>query len=264
MIVQVKKIPIANQVIIEHIARRIERNANAFILVVGDVGSGKSYFAMDFALALGNRFSCSFDMSWVGFTAQKTLEVVLREHKPGQPILLDEMGVAMGSRRFMTKENIGMSFVLQTVRFLNQCILFTVPDLSFVDIHARKLFHYLAICKPKFRGDKNFISFRKVEKSRKDPNKVFFKPIPYRARDESIKYAGTYTTTKPHQWLLDAYEKERREYILAMYNTQKDILSGQQSQGKKEMGKISKPCSLCNNIIDADANFCTFCGGTVE
>jgi hypothetical protein len=259
-----KKIPISNRVVIEHIARRIGRNANALILVVGDVGSGKSYFAMDFGMTLADRFSCSFDMSWVGFTAQKTLEVVLREHKRGQPILLDEMGVAMGSRRFMTKENVGLSFVLQTVRFMNQCILFTVPELSFVDIHARKLFHYIALCKPRFRGDKNFVSVKKIEKSKKDPNKIYFRAIPYRAEDGAIKYAGTYTTTKPPKWLVDDYERVRGEYIRDMYNKQKEIMEGGQAQGKKKEEKTSKPCPFCNNIIEASSNFCTYCGGTVQ
>jgi hypothetical protein len=261
---ELKTVPVANKVIIEHIARRINRNANAFVLVVGDVGSGKSYFAMDFGLALAERFDCKFDMSWAGFTASKILDVVLREHKKGQPILLDEMGVAMSSRKFMTRENVGLSFVLQTVRFMNHCLLFTVPQLSFVDVHARRLFHYVAICKPKFRGNRNFISFRMVVENKKNPERPYLRPIPYKAPDGAIKYAGTYTTAKPPQWFTDSYEKERKDYIVNMYNEQKSMMQGMK-EGKlpNEKREKKKPCPLCSNVIDIDANFCVFCGGTL-
>ena len=56
---------VQNKVILSHIARRINRNANALILVIGEVGSGKSYFALDFCLKISQVFEeTEFNIDW--------------------------------------------------------------------------------------------------------------------------------------------------------------------------------------------------------
>ena len=140
-----------------------------------------------------------FNIDWTEFSAKPILKSVLRPHKKGQPVLLDEMGIAMSARKWQSKENIGLSFLLQTVRYMNHVILFTVPQISFVDVVARKLFHYVVIVKPRFRNNKNYVSFFKIKENRKNPNYPYFIRIPFKKKDGSIHYASTYETELPPQ-----------------------------------------------------------------
>lgn len=47
----------------------------------------------------------------------------------------------MSSREWYSVQNKMLGAVLQTFRILNVGVIFTTPDLSFIDVQARKLFH---------------------------------------------------------------------------------------------------------------------------
>jgi hypothetical protein len=265
---------VSNEVILRHIERRIHRNANALILVVGDVGSGKTFFGLDFGLELSKRFGSKFDGSWVEFSPRPILEMLLREHKKGQPAMIDEMGVSMSNRRWNTRENVSLSFLFQTVRFKNHIVLFTVPDMSYVDVAARRLFHYRCIVKPRFRNDKNFVKIQKIVKNERKPDQPFYKPIPYKLADGTIKYAGTYTSTKPPQWLIDQYEEKRKVFIDALYQKLADDMATDEEKDEKKAGKkldLNKAwtaieCGICHKRTSAPVGLtlqCT-CGATIK
>lgn len=267
---------ISNEVILRHIERRIKRNANALILVVGDVGSGKTFFGLDFGLTLAQRFGCKFDGSWVEFSPRPILEMLLREHGKGQPTMIDEMGVAMSNRRWNTKENVSLSFLFQTVRFKNHVVLFTVPEMSFVDVAARRLFHYRCLVKPRFKNEKNYITIQKIVPNDRDPNKPpFYRPIPYKLPDGTIKYAGRYVSQKPPQWLIDQYEAKRKIFIDGLYKKLSDDLIESEEKGeKKAEGRkldLNKAwtaieCGICHKRTSAPVGLslqCT-CGATIK
>ena len=240
----------ANEVIHQHIDRRIKRNANAMILVIGDVGSGKTYFSLDFALERAKRSGCNFDESWVQFGASPFFKAVLEPHKKGQPILADEFGTFMSARMALSKANRAMSFLLQTCRFYNHVLLFTVPQFTFIDAHARKLFHYIVECTPRFKDGKNYVSFRSMKENRKNPLKPFRQPIPYKVKETGeIKHASTYETTIPPDWLVKDYEDKRGKYIKDLYTEQMENLDiGDEKQA--EAKTTLKVCNQCGSLVE--------------
>lgn len=130
--------------LIEYIKDRVlKKNKNFMALIIGSTGSGKSYAA----LRLGEVLDPEFDIRNVAFTPNQFMEILTsgRVHK-GSVVIYDECGVGMNSRTWYSQTNKMLNYILQTFRYENLIVLFTVPDISFVDSHARKLFHATMEC----------------------------------------------------------------------------------------------------------------------
>ena len=126
---------------VQYVRDRIRRNKNCIIIIVGETGSGP-YWA---ALAIAESIDPTFTWLRVAFNAEQFIRLVKSDDLPkkGAAIIFDEGGVSMNARRFMSQLNILLSHTFQTIRYKNQIIIITVPDLSFIDIHTRKLAHIL-------------------------------------------------------------------------------------------------------------------------
>lgn len=253
-----------NAVILAHIQRRIKRNANALVLVIGDVGSGKTYFCLDFALTIANLFQTGFDESWVNFDAKDFFEATMREHKAGQPILADEFGVTMSARMSSSKVNRAISFLLQTCRFKNHIILFTVPKLSFVDVHARRLFHYKVIVKPRFKNNKNYVNIQALSEleswKRGKSSFIVSTPVTYRdTKSDEIRYASTYESSLPPKELIDSYEKKRNDFITKLYEEQSVNLGIEKGSPGSPLKLVTKICKICGRLQEIDPKIDNHC-----
>ena len=122
---------------IEFIKDRIKKNRNCIIVIVGGTGSGKSWAA----LRLAETLDPNFTIDNLCFRAIDFVKLINKDVPPGSVLMFDEGGVDLGSREFMSKKNRRLSKILQTVRYKNHIIIITVPDMSFLDAHARKLTH---------------------------------------------------------------------------------------------------------------------------
>jgi hypothetical protein len=121
--------------------RLLVKNKNWLCVVVGDTGSGKSYSA----ISLGCEISGE-ERVFVVLTPKEFLELLNSgKLKKGDTIIADEFGVSMNSRDWYSIQNKLLGAVLQTFRNLNVAVIFTTPNLDFIDSMARKLFHCLMI-----------------------------------------------------------------------------------------------------------------------
>jgi len=121
------------------INRLHKQNKNWLCLICGGTGSGKSYSAVSIAQDITKPTNNQY---YVVFEPETFLEVLNRpDLKRGDIIIFDEAGVGMSSRRWYSLQNRLLGCVLQTFRNLNIGVIFTTPDISFIDIQARKLFH---------------------------------------------------------------------------------------------------------------------------
>tara|TARA_Y100000310_G_C20517674_1_gene732023 strand:- start:143 stop:988 length:846 start_codon:yes stop_codon:yes gene_type:complete len=111
-------------------------NKNVLMIICGETGSSKSYSAISLASMLSNKYYIIFNpLEFLKLITSKIL-------KKGDIIIFDEAGVGMSSREWYSIQNKLLGSVLQTFRNLNVGVIFTTPNLSFIDIQARKLFHY--------------------------------------------------------------------------------------------------------------------------
>lgn len=121
--------------------RMLKNNKNWLAVCCGETGSGKSYSALAMADAISPR----------GITIKRNVvfspkELLERINNPqdlckGDIIIFDESGVGMSAREWYSIQNKLLGAILQTFRNLNVGVIFTTPNLSFMDVQARKLLH---------------------------------------------------------------------------------------------------------------------------
>jgi hypothetical protein len=107
---------------------------NTITLVVGRRGIGKSYIS----LALSEHFDPEFSINNVVFEVDNFLEVINTLNKQSC-VVFDEVGIAVGSRTFMSQINLIMSYVGESFRHTGIDLFVTVPNPYLVDINIRQL-----------------------------------------------------------------------------------------------------------------------------
>ena len=102
------------------------------MVVVGYPGVGKSSTALTLAHAVDD----SFTVDRVAFKFTDFFELA-RSVDRMQAIVMDEAGLEIHARTWQSATNIIFSKLTQVYRFLNIFVVFTVPDISYIDAHAR-------------------------------------------------------------------------------------------------------------------------------
>jgi len=116
--------------------RLLEQNKNYLSIFLGETGAGKSYSA----LRLAELCDPNFSVERVVFTPEDFLKAV-KEAKRGDFIIFDEAGVGIPSREWYRLQNKLLGYVVQVFRHKNLGVLFTTPNINFIDKMVRSLFH---------------------------------------------------------------------------------------------------------------------------
>src|SRR6056297_137942 len=128
------------------------KNKSVMMLIVGEMGSGKSLAAV----AVASRIDPTFkDDPRVVYTVMDFLET-LRSMKKGQAVIFDEAGVGVPAREWQKVQNKVMSILAQILRFKNVCVIFTTPNIRFIDINLRESMN--AFVKPRYILEKENIN----------------------------------------------------------------------------------------------------------
>lgn len=121
-------------------SRMYKKNQNWIAVVVGAVGSGKTYYALRCAYEMmGNNFDPFHHLI---FTIEEFMEKLNNnDFKKGEVIVFEEAGVNISSKDWQSRANKNINFVLQTCRHRNFSIIFTLPMYKFLDNSTRALIH---------------------------------------------------------------------------------------------------------------------------
>lgn len=137
------------------------KRKNTMILVTtvsGDkVGVGKSYISLRLAQEIDPRLKKYVEAgdkkkieAWVNervvFNSKGFKDLINSKDKKlpfKSVVILDEAGSAAASRRWYTENNFLINLIIQTCRYKRLVIIFTVPDLDFIDSQVRKMFNYM-------------------------------------------------------------------------------------------------------------------------
>ena len=145
----------------------------------GDTGCGKTVNAVVEAYTINKKFNESHYCN----TAKEFIDAV-DSSKRGDCIIWDEAGVSLSSRKWHSLSNILTGEVLQTYRINYLTVFFITPDLSFIDVQARKLM--TIFCETK-RYDHtqayNYLYNLSVDRKRGD---IFFPWYKFRAKGQYI------------------------------------------------------------------------------
>ena len=134
----------------------------------GDTGSGKTLKALLSSYLINPR---RFSAERYANSAKEFLDMV-DDGKRGDVLIWDEAGVSLSSRKWHSLSNILTGEVLQTYRSRYYTVIFIAPDLSFIDVQARKLMNIFSEIQ-RYDANKSTDYLYKMKVDRKKGN-IFF------------------------------------------------------------------------------------------
>ena len=196
----------------EYIKKRISRNKNAMIAIIGSTGSGKSYSA----LKLAEYLDPSFNTNRIVFSVNDFINLVRSKLPKGSVIVFEEAGVAIHNRKWYSTVNLALNYVAQTFRKDNLIVIFTTPNLSFIDSQVRTLFHII-LETAGIDSDKKFCKLKTKIISVDRIHGKSYEPFLRIKTDEGIVrcvYANVYLPSKK---LIKEYELKKNEFTNTLY-----------------------------------------------
>lgn len=199
--------------LIDYISHRVtDQNKNFIAVITGPTGSGKSYTAIRLGELLGEALNTDFNIDHVCFRPRNLIKLINDgDLSQGSVLVLDEAGVAMNSRKWQSKMNVLMSYLLQTYRHMNLITFMCLPHFEYLDRQARELVHAV------FETD--YIDYEKetawikplLVQVNQRTGKMYHKYL--RVREDGEKYkvdrAGF---TLASEDLLEAYEQKKADF----------------------------------------------------
>jgi len=172
-------------------------------------GSGKSWAALSLAEEVVKLSGGTFNIKNVAFKVDEFAKIYndIKKTPKGSVVIFDEIGVNFNSRDAMGSANKMFGKLLQIIRHRQILVIFTTPDLSFIDSTGRKLLHW-------------WFQTKKIDKQNKITH---IKPhvIEIRQRTGEIYYVfpmfngNQYNDLRvsiPSKELREDYEKVAKEY----------------------------------------------------
>ena len=135
---------IEGEIILKYMKAMMDNNRTFLCSVVAPVGKGKSWSCLRWAeLWYAFYHKDKFPKENICFGVQQLLERLNNQGdnklKKGDMLILEEGGVNIGNKKFMSKINLAINYVVQSFRSLNIIMLINVPFVSFLDKSVRML-----------------------------------------------------------------------------------------------------------------------------
>lgn len=234
--------------------RLLERNKNWLCVVCGDTGSGKSYSAISLACEVSTK-----ERVFVVFTPLEFLDLLNSgKLRKGDTIVADEFGVAMSSRDWYSIHNKLLSNVLQTFRHLNIAVIFTVPNLSFVDSNARKLYHcLLETCRIDYENQRSILKPFDILTSNRYSDGVTYAYPKFKIDNQEFKLTSIGFDI-PDEDLIEDYEARKKEYTAKLNKAAYDELKELEDKVDKKKDKELSNEEIIKAIQKETERFKTF------
>jgi len=213
------KIKSTEDLVTNVVKARLQRNQNWLCVITGDTGTGKSFSS----LRLGSLVDEDFRIENVVFDIKELIDLI-EVRPPGSLLVLDEAGISFGSRDFMSKQNKVMSSVIQMFRFKQIALIWTLPDISMIDIQARRLMH-------------NFLETQPIDYKKEQTRVKWFEVYidrwtgEFRHRFMKVETGNmgfavvkVVNFNKPSEDLIKSYEKKKKQAFENLLSTARNKL----------------------------------------
>ena len=213
------KIKSTEDLVTNVVKARLQRNQNWLCVITGDTGTGKSFSS----LRLGSLVDEDFRIENVVFDVKELIDLI-EVRPPGSLLVLDEAGISFGSRDFMSKQNKVMSSVIQMFRFKQIALIWTLPDISMIDIQARRLMH-------------NFLETQPIDYKKEQTRVKWFEVYidrwtgEFRHRFMKVETGNmgfavvkVVNFNKPSEDLIKSYEKKKKQAFENLLSTARNKL----------------------------------------
>lgn len=184
------------------------------IIISGDKGTGKSYtglfvaprWADAVARKLGGTRDDYFSLNNCALLEDTDgINKILKISKKHQIIIVDDAGVAVGSRDFATTSNKNFNKLLSTCRTMRWCVILTVPMRSHLDKQVRELVSASAhVYKSFHKGGFNILKMGKVKILQNFKDKAIYPRFVF--NDKKVEF---WVAFSPDPNLAEEYDRRR-------------------------------------------------------
>lgn len=217
--------------------KRLSENRNLVILFSGKVGGGKSYASLSVADFLTPELNVGYDLSALVYSIEEFIGQV-RERKPGEVIILDEAGISAGSRDAMTKEAKTLGKVIQSIRYLKHCTIFTLPNANFLDKQARLMIDVVFEHEADQRQGEFMVKIPEISDDGKDTTYTDY------TIGETIIRSVYFPLPRPY--LIKDYEEKRKTHNMKQLADLQKALKPKEEDEAKKTGRGKNINSLKN------------------
>jgi len=203
-------------------ADRVKGDLNTIVGIVGGPGSGKSSLAQTMAEILRDNYKFKFSVDNIFFEPADFLDAISMRKSV---VILDEAGVAINARLFMTELNQAISFATQTARFKNNVLIFNAPHINFIDKAVRTLIMH--VWRTMARKEKG-VWIREAKPYQVYTNfvseRISIKPAKFVKNGEAFEYPWI-RFPKPSEELWRVYSKRKEEWWEKAKEEWKDMIT---------------------------------------
>jgi len=232
--------------------RLLKNNQNWLAIICGGTGSGKSYSALSIADTICPR-GITVRRNVVFNSTQFLRKLVDKNQlQKGDIIIFDEAGVGMSSREWYSVQNKLLGSVLQTFRNMNVGVIFTTPNLSFIDVQARKLFHnYFETVYLDYEEELAYLKCRDIQHNSLFDKTYYKKP---RFNNEGLTTCMDFIAIpKPREALIKEYEEVKNEYTEELNLNALNELTGKNKPVKKDLKQENQ--KVINKVKEEPSRF---------
>lgn len=233
----------------------IERNMHRVIMFVGAGGSGKSWAALRIAYEIDPKFK----IDNVVFNYDQFLKLVNSDRlRAGSVMIWDEVGTGVSTRNFYTEQNKAISNIFQIIRHRNLAIIFTAPDLKFLDSHPRSMLSNIVEMKNINRNN----GYSEVRWTKLDRNiglNTTYAKLPKARVDGRPVSSSILRVKRPPARLVNSYEQRAADYKHGL--TTREELKQEKRQEDNEKNSLSISELVKRVLINVGAVTKTFRNG---
>jgi hypothetical protein len=219
------------------IRTRILHSDNDFLLLFyGKRGTGKSISSVSLAMEIDPTFT----EKRIIFNIEQLIQLINSgELRRGMAIVFDELGVAANVKEHSSQANKAASYLLQTIRPFNLCVIFSTPKKNYIDKQLRPLFDmYIKMTSRKFINKlaKGRMYWVQDNEEIGDSGKIY-RHHPETMVDGEICDITTIYFIKPHDSIVQRYRVRRKEFVQGISQEQGDIINVKKAYLRRESAK---------------------------
>jgi len=224
-------------------SRLIRTNKNVISAELGATGSGKSYRDLrKIELWYKYYFKEKVPVENICFGIPYTMQMLHKGNlRRGEILVIEEAGVNLGSRNWQSKVSKMFNYVLQSFRSENIGVFLNLPYLTMLDSQARHLLHYYA--------ESSGINFEKKTNKCKpfflqvaQGTGKIYKHYPEVKIGKRSMQIQRFNYSLPSQYLIDAYEKKKEEYVKNLIKGYAEALNGKNREKEYYPSKLDYDC----------------------
>ncbi|MDD5061103.1 MAG: hypothetical protein PHN44_02335 [Candidatus Marinimicrobia bacterium] len=210
---------------------RFNTNRNWLAVLTGETGSGKSWTAAKIGEDLSKMTNRPFTYKNIVFEADALLEFI-QKSVPRSVVVLDEAGVELAAREFMSQRNRSMGKIFQVFRYKQIALIWTLPDLSMIDVQIRKLCHTFMETQPiDYKNGKTRVKWFNIYIDRWTGD--ITRQFP-RVRINGVTYvARGFKFGRPSPEIIEPYEKNKNIFFEKILKDARNDIA--KSEGKPQV-----------------------------